>query len=212
MTQSLGSTRLSRGSGWKVKVGMTRKPPSRVREPPPDTLFSMNNNTISKDKKEILRSWKMFRRWQHRGDRIHIHCQMKFLWLRLMLSNLICCQQLWFTMFYIYAVFLLHRVSSCLGIFFTIIIVDHSLFLIWRHLKFSRLFYNAGCKLSGHQELVRPDMSDCSWHDQGKDAGGDSKNLQHQERLHTGGRGGSSQGESVGFWMILSHILKDLDQ
>ena len=44
--------------------------------------------------------------------------------------------------------------------FLTIIILDN--FLIWRHIKFSPIFYSAGCKLSEHQELVRPDMPDRS--------------------------------------------------
>ena len=59
----------------------------------------------------------------------------------------------------------------------------------------------AGCKLSEHQEPPRSDMSDSGRHDQGEDTRGDPQDIQHQERLHSWGRRGGSQGECLGIWV-----------
>lgn len=41
-------------------------------------------------------------------------------------------------------------------------------------------------------------MSNCGRHDQGKDTWRDKENVQHQERLHSWGRGGGQEGECLG--------------
>lgn len=55
-----------------------------------------------------------------------------------------------------------------------------------------------GSELLEHQEPAGLDVPDGGGHDKGEDAGGDQENVQHQERLHSGGGRGSEEGESVG--------------
>lgn len=65
----------------------------------------------------------------------------------------------------------------------------------------------AGCKLLEHQESAGPDMPDCCGHDQGEDPGGDQEDLQYQEWLHPGGRGGGSSWEPMGIRIDEMKIL-----